>query len=99
MEEAETGVMRNTTIQNSTVARPRQVLAAVRDDLRERRQARRAHRHLVQELSTYTTRAQVDDLLAALDNDSSAEAAQIRAILGRNLARNLDTITRHPMAS
>jgi hypothetical protein len=92
--------MRNTASKNSTtVTRPRRVLAAVRDDLRERRQARREYRDLAHELASYTNRAEIDDLLAALDNDHSAEAVQIRSILNRNMARSLGTITRHPMAS
>ena len=91
--------MRNTASDNSTIARPRQVLAAVRDELRERRQARRDHRILAEELSSYTSRSDVDDLLAALENDTSTEAEQIRSILSRNLVRQHESITKHPLAS
>ena len=82
--------MKNTPSTRSTstaVSRPRQVLAHVRDDLRERRIARRNFRALSRELASYNTRAEVDDLLAAVDNQPGAEADQIRLILHRNLAR------------
>jgi hypothetical protein len=92
--------MRNTsTTTDSTTRRPRQVLAAVRDELRERREARRAYRDLARDLASYNTRAEVDDLLAALDNDQSPEAVQIRTILSSNLNRNAQGITKHPLAS
>ncbi len=91
--------MRNTSTSDSTTLRPRRVLAAVRDDLRERRQARRDYRALANELASYNTRSEVDDLLAALDNDQTVEAEQIRTILSRNLARNLESISKHPLAS
>ena len=78
----------NTTTPFSTVAtRPRQLLAEVRDELREVRQARRARRSLQRELAAYSTRAEVDDLLAALDGDDSVEAQEIRHILAVNLQR------------
>jgi hypothetical protein len=57
----------------------------VRDDLRERREARAAHRALQRELATYTTRAEVDDLLGALRREDSAAIDEIRGILERNL--------------
>jgi hypothetical protein len=92
--------MRNTATTNSTTAtRSRKVLAAVRDELRERRQARRDYRALASELASYNTRSDVDDLLATLENDRSIEATQIRTILMRNLARNAESITKHPLAS
>ena len=71
-------------------ARPRalRALTSVRDDLRERRQARAEYRALERDLASYTTHAQVDDLLAAIRDEDSLEAETIRAILGRNLLRN-----------
>jgi hypothetical protein len=57
----------------------------VRDDLRERRDARAAHRALQRELATYTTPAEVDDLLSALRREDSAANDEIRGILDRNL--------------
>lgn len=77
--------MRSSECNDSTSLRPRQVLAAVRDEVRERRQARRDYRVLADELVSYNTRPEVDDLLAALENETSTEAEQIRTILGRNL--------------
>ena len=92
--------MRNTsTTDSTTTRRPRQVLAAVRDELRERREMRRAYRDLARDLASYNTRAEVDDLLAALDNDQSPEAVQIRTILTSNLNRTAQGITKHPLAS
>lgn len=53
--------------------------------LRERRQARADHRSLERDLASYTTRSDVDDLLAALRDSESADAERIRTILARNL--------------
>lgn len=61
-----------------------QFLAEARDDLRRRRAARAAHRTLERELATYTTPAEVDDLLAAMrGHDDNAENEEIRTILTR----------------
>jgi hypothetical protein len=87
------------TTNTTTSGRRFPALAAVRDELRERRQARAAYRALEHDLASYNTRSDVDDLLAALSDDQSLEAAQIRSILARNMARQVDTITRHPLAS
>jgi hypothetical protein len=91
----------HSTSTNTTTGNTRRfpALAAVRDELRGRRQARAAYRALERDLASYNTRSDVDDLLAAVDNDQSPEAARIRAILARNMARQADTITRHPLAS
>lgn len=58
----------------------------VRDDLRERREARAAHRRLQADLAVYRTPAEIDDLLAAVDGHEGTEAEQIRSILADNLA-------------
>ncbi len=63
------------------------LLTSVRDDLRERRAARAARRDLRRELATYTTPAEVDDLFAALREQESAAAEEIRGILAANLLR------------
>ncbi len=73
---------------NTTTRRPMLTIATVRDDLRVRRQARRQQRDLVRELATYSTRAEVDDLLAVIDRHESVEAEEIRTILTRNLQNN-----------
>ena len=64
---------------------PFQSFATVRDDLRARREARREYRALARDLASYTSRSDVDDLLAVLDDQNGAEAEQIRDILTRNL--------------
>ncbi len=61
-----------------------QRLATVRDDLRERRQARAAQRTLRQELATYTTPADIDDLLGSLRGQDGPDADEIRDILTSN---------------
>ena len=77
--------MNTTTQPNSPASRPLQLLASVRDDLRERREARATKRQLQRELAAYSTRAEVDDLMALLHHQESAQAEQIRGILNRNL--------------
>ncbi len=69
-----------------TTTRPLQILAALRDDLRERREARAADRQLVRELSSYRTRAEADDLLGAIRDQHGPDADRIRAILSHNLS-------------
>ena len=63
------------------------ILTGVRDELRERRQARAAYRALERDLASYTTPAEVDDLLAALSGQDDPEAQAIRDILIGNLHR------------
>ena len=76
-----------TTHISSVATRSRQLLSGVRDDLRELRSNRRAHRQLARDLAAYSTPAEIDDLLAVIDGDDSAEAQQIRHILAVNLQR------------
>jgi hypothetical protein len=64
---------------------PVQVLTDLRDDLRIRREARLSHRELERELAHYTSPNDVDDLMAALREEDSQGAEEIRAILSRNL--------------
>ena len=71
--------------QPTTSRRPLQLWTSVRDELRERRQTRTERRSLERELSAYSTRAEIDDLLAVIEHEDSAGAEQVRAILGRNL--------------
>jgi hypothetical protein len=80
--------MNTTTTHPTPVAsRPRQILTTMRDELRERREARAVKRKLQAELATYSTRAEVDDLMALLHHQESAQADQIRGILNDNLQR------------
>ncbi len=57
----------------------------MRETLRERRAARAAYRSLRQELASYGTSREVDDLLGSLKDQDGAEAQQIRDILLDNL--------------
>ena len=77
----------NTNANQSTTTsrRPLQLWTSVRDELRERRQTRNERRALEHDLSAYTTPAEIDDLLAVIENEDSPAAEQVRAILGRNL--------------
>jgi hypothetical protein len=76
----------NTTTPITTVGtRSRQLLAEVRDELRERREARTHRRVLERELATYTTRSEVDDILTLIRDESGADADLVRGILNRNL--------------
>jgi hypothetical protein len=62
----------------------RRILAGVRDERRQRREARDAYLKLERELSTYSTPAQVDDLLIALSGHDDHDSQVIRDILTRN---------------
>ena len=77
----------NTIANQSTTTSRRslQLWTSVRDELRERRQARTERRALEHDLSAYTKPAEIDDLLAVIENEDSFAADQVRAILGRNL--------------
>lgn len=62
----------------------------VKDDLKERREARAAAKHLRSDLSAYRTPTEIEDLLTMVDaqeahGSSPAEAALIRGILHDNL--------------
>jgi hypothetical protein len=63
------------------------ILTDVRDELRERRQARAAYRALERDLASYSSPSEVDDLLAAVSGQDDAEAQAIRDILMSNLHR------------
>lgn len=53
--------------------------------IREHREARLLRRQLEADLSVYSTPAEINDLLAALDRDDSAESEMMRQILSDNL--------------
>jgi hypothetical protein len=69
----------------TTPSRSRQLWSSVRDELRERRQARAAERTFVREIRAYSTPADVEDLLGAVRNQDGPDADRIRGILSRNL--------------
>jgi hypothetical protein len=71
---------------NHASLRPvRDFVTTVRRELRERREARAAYRALEQELASYRTPREVDDLLGTMNDQDSPEAQQIRDILLDNL--------------
>ena len=57
----------------------------VKDELRERREARAALATLRADLQHYRTPGEIDDLLASVDAEDAPEAEMIRGILGENL--------------
>jgi hypothetical protein len=57
----------------------------VKDELRERREARAAHAALRADLAHYRTPSDIEDLLATVDNQDSPEAEIIRDVLMDNL--------------
>jgi hypothetical protein len=58
----------------------------VRDELRQRREARAADRALRADLAHYRTPTEIDDLLATVAEDDSREAEIVRDVLMDNLA-------------
>lgn len=57
----------------------------VKDELRERREAREALRRLRADLQHYRTPSDIEDLLASVDAQDTPEAEMIRSILTENL--------------
>jgi hypothetical protein len=64
------------------------LVATVRDELRDRRQARASRRTLERELASYSTAAEVNDLLGSLRVADDAEIEEIRSIIARNQLRH-----------
>jgi hypothetical protein len=56
-------------------------ISAIRDELRERREARAAYDALKRELASYQTPREVDDLLGVIANQEGPEAQQLRDML------------------
>lgn len=61
------------------------LVASLREDLRARSAARAARRRLQAELASYSTKSDIDDLLAAVDREESVEAEVMRDILHSQL--------------
>ena len=73
----------------NSILRPSvRLVATVRDDLRERREARAARRTLERELTSYNTDAQVNDLLGSLHGQDGDDAEAVRDIVLRNQLRH-----------
>ena len=88
--------MNKTTHGNASRVRVLNRWTHVRDEMNERRHARAHYRELERELASYSTRADVDDLLSTIEGQQGAEADMIRTILTNNLMRRP---TRHLLAS
>ena len=76
--------MNNRTFTNSTTYAAK-LVAMVRDDLQERREARAARARLMRDLDGYQSRVDIDDLLAAVDRHEGPEAELMRTILHSKL--------------
>jgi hypothetical protein len=62
----------------------RERITTIRDELRERREARARYNAMKRELAAYTTPREIDDLLAVVEHHEAPEAQQIRDILVKN---------------
>ncbi|MFQ6169982.1 hypothetical protein ACK8HX_00115 [Oryzobacter sp. R7] len=62
-----------------------QIWTTVKDELRARREARERAAALRADLAHYRTPAEIDDLLAAVDQQEGPEADLIRSVLSDNL--------------
>jgi hypothetical protein len=62
-------------------------LSALRDELAARRRVRAARLDLRRQLASYTTRREVDDVLAAIGDGDGREADAMRRVLNQNLHR------------
>src|SRR4051794_35244450 len=73
---------------NISILRPSaHLVATVRDELRERRTARANRRSLERELATYSTPAQINDLLGSMRGQDEAAVEAVRSIVLTNSAR------------
>jgi hypothetical protein len=78
--------MSTTTKTTATTSTSTGFWAGVRDDLRERREARLARHHLVRDLEGYRSRSDIIDLLAAVDRHEGPQAELMRDVLQTKLA-------------
>jgi hypothetical protein len=72
----------------------RGLVTTIRDELRERREARARYDDLKRELDSYRTPREVDDLLGVVMNQEGPEAEEIRGILLDNLRQPMSTLHR-----
>lgn len=77
--------MTTAELTSTLTTRPRRVLVAMRDDLRERRRVRASYRDLERSLSIYSSPREVDDLLAVIAHEDGPDAQRVRRILARNM--------------
>ena len=69
----------------STLSPVREFVTSIQVKLQERAESAAAKRALEQELASYRTSRDIEDLLGTIQNEDSAEAQQIRDILLDNL--------------
>lgn len=72
------------------LARAAAAVSSTRDRVASRRGDLAARRTLRRELATYTTEAEISDLLATVEARSGGEATEIRAILLGNMRSGAD---------
>jgi hypothetical protein len=73
---------------NISLLRPSaQLVATVRDELRDRRQARASRRTLERELASYTTASEVNDLLESLRGQDDSAVNELRDVVLRQQLR------------
>lgn len=70
---------------NSVLRPVHELVSSIGTGIRERREAAAAFRALQQELSSFQTPREIDDLLCAITDDDGPEAEQVREILINNL--------------
>lgn len=66
--------------------RPTTLIQSMRDELRDRRQARIEYQALKNALASYNSPAEIDDLLLVAENEGP-DAAAMRDILSANMSR------------
>ncbi len=79
---------------NIATTSTRGFFSTIRDELRERREARARYGALKQELSSYRTSREVDDLLGVVMNQEGPAAEEIRSILLDNLRQPTSALYR-----
>jgi hypothetical protein len=87
--------MNNKAQGNTSRVRALRLCTAARDELSERRRVRAEYRVLQRQLASYTTRAEVGDLLGTIEGQQGAEVDMIRNILTNNLMQQRN----HALAS
>lgn len=68
-----------------TISSVRELIHSLREELRERREARTTYLALQRELGSFRSAREVDDLLGTIQNEDSPEAQQVRDLLLDNL--------------
>ena len=80
----DTGDM-NAAPQPSPSSRPRQLLASLRADLRERSRVRASYRELERSLAAVSSPSEIGDLLAMIAQQDGPDVQRVRRVLARKL--------------